>query len=92
MRVDHLPHVHLVDVVAAEDGHDVRPLVGDDVLALIDRVRLIPLNQERLGALLLPGIASMNWSSMGERRAHAGDVLLERRALYCAEHLDAGEA
>ena len=38
VRRDHLADVHLVDVIAAEDGHQLGLLVGDHVLALIDRV------------------------------------------------------
>ena len=51
MGVDHLAHVHLVNVVPAEDGDDVRAFVGDDVLALVDGVRRA-LEPTLAGALL----------------------------------------
>ena len=51
MKVDHLPHVHLVDVVPAEDAHELGALVGDDVLALVDGVGG-PAEPALAGALL----------------------------------------
>jgi len=38
MEVEHLTDVHPVDVVRAEDGHDVRMMIVDEIEVLIDRV------------------------------------------------------
>ena len=84
---DHLPHVHLVDVVAAEDAHELGPLVVDDVLALPDGV----------GRAAVPGLAGALLGGdrldelIEDRREPpvSRDVLLERRALVLREHLDA---
>jgi hypothetical protein len=60
---DHLPRVHPVDVVRAEDDDVPRPLVTDQVHALVDRIRR-PGEPARAQPLL---------------RRHGGDVVAEQR-------------
>ena len=43
VKEDHLADVHLVDVVTAEDAHELGLLVVDHVLALPDRVGRAPV-------------------------------------------------
>jgi hypothetical protein len=87
VRGDHLPDVHLVDVVAAEDADDVGVLVGQHVLGLVDRVgRAL---EPRLARALL-GRDRLDVMIEDRRQTPgAGDVLLEARALVLGHHLDA---
>ena len=86
---EHLPHVHLVDVVAAEDADELRPLVVDDVLALPHRVGRAAV--PRLARALLRGDGLDELVEHRREAPVARDVLLERRALVLREHLDARE-
>ncbi len=83
---EHLAHVHLVHVVAAEDAHVLGRVVRDDVHGLVDRVGRA-LEPVLAGALLRrDGLDVV----VEHRREvpRAGDVLLQRRALVLGEHLD----
>jgi hypothetical protein len=90
VRLDHLAHIHLVDVVAAEDGDQLRVLVGDDVLTLEDRVRRALEPGEPGPLLRRDGLDEL----VEDRREapDARDVLLEGRALVLRQHLDPAEA
>ena len=83
---DHLARVHPVDVVGAEDAHDVGPLVVDQVQVLVDRI----------GRALEPVRAAAH---LGGHRRHVvvehrreaprlGDVAVEAVALVLREHDD----
>jgi hypothetical protein len=90
VEVEHLAHVHLVDVVAAEDAHELRLLVADDVLALVHRVGRAA--EPRLARALLRGDRLDELVEDRRETPDARDVLLERRALVLREDLDAREA
>ena len=87
---EHLAHVHLVDVVAAEDADELGLLVVDDVLALVDGVGRAA--EPRLARALLRGDGLDELVEDRREAPDARDVLLERRALVLREHLDAREA
>ena len=87
---DHLPDVHLVDVVAAEDADELRLLVVDDVLALPDGVGRAAV--PGLARALLRGDGLDELIEDGREAPVSRDVLLERRALVLREHLDARRA
>ena len=86
MGVDHLGEVHAVHVVGADDHDDVRPLVVDDVQALVDGVRAaqVPV----LADALLRGHGG---HVVAQQRAHPprlGDVPVEAVGLVLREHDD----
>ncbi len=90
VKEEHLAHVHLVDVVSAEDAHELGALVVDDVLALPDRVGRAAV--PRLARALLRG-DGLDVLIEDRREAPVSrDVLLERGALVLREHLDARRA
>ena len=83
---NHLPHIHLVDVVTAEDAYESGPLVADDVLALPDGI----------GRAAVPGFPGSLLSGYGldvlvedGRQAPVSrDVLFERSALVLRQDFD----
>ena len=87
---EHLPHVHLVDVVSPEDADELRVLVVDDVLALPDGIGRASV--PRLSGPLLGG------NRLDELVEHWGeapvpsDVLFQGRALVLREDFDARHA
>ena len=86
MEIEHLLHVHLVNVVAAEHEHVVGVFIGDDVEGLIDGV----------GGAFEPFAASTLLRGHGfdvliEHRGQTPtpcDVAVERVAHVLREHLD----
>ncbi len=90
VRVDHLAHVHLVHVVAAEDDHVVRLLVGDDVERLVDGVGRA-LEPGRAGALLRRHHLDVEIEERRQAPA-ARDVRVERVGLVLRQHLDLQQA
>ena len=73
-------------MVAAEDADELRLLVADDMLALVDGVGRAP--EPRLARALLCRDRLDELVEDGRQAPHARDVLLERRALVLREHLD----
>ena len=72
---EHLADVHLVDVVAAEDGHELGLLVADDVLRLVHRVGRAA--EPRFARPLLSGDGFDELIEDRREPPDAGDVLFE---------------
>ena len=87
VRVDHLANIHFVDVVAAEDAHDFRALVSDDVLALENGVGRAFEPRKACALLGRNGLDEL--IENGRQSPDAGDVLFERRAFVLREDFDA---
>lgn len=83
---EHLPHVHLVDMVATKNAHVFGMFIRDDVLRLVDSVGGA-LEPAFSGALLsrngLDEVVEHGRKAPGSR-----DVFFERGALVLREHLD----
>ena len=91
VEVEHLPHVHPVDVVGAEDEGVLRLLVGDDVEVLVDGVggALEPLAARSASG---PGRSPTYWLRKAESRQAALHVGVERLRLVLHQHLDLEDA
>jgi hypothetical protein len=84
--IDHLHRVHPVHMVGAEDDHDVRLLVVDQVHRLEDRVRRagIPVRPE-------PLLGRDRRYVVAQQRTHppgGGDVPVQAVALVLGQHAD----
>ena len=84
--VDHLPRVHPVDVIGAEDDHQVGLVVVDEVERLVDRVRGagVPLRPE-------PLLGRDRRHEVAQQRAHPpgqADVPVQAVALVLGQHGD----
>ena len=90
MLVDHLPWIHAVDVVRAEDADRVWPLVEDEVEVLVDRV--CRAREPARAAAHLRG--NGRHVVPHQRREVPGrrDVAVEAVALVLRQHDDPAEA
>ena len=90
-RCDHLAHVHLVDVVAAEDADDA-PGFSSVMTCwhLVDGVGRAA--EPALAGALLRGDRLDELVEHRREPPAARDVLLERRALVLGEDLDRGQS
>ena len=86
MLLDHLAEVHAVDVVGADDDHDVGLHVLDDVDRLVDRVggAEVPVLAE---ALLRGDRGDVVAQQRGEA-PHLRDVAVQRVGLVLGQHDD----
>ena len=84
--VDHLPWIHPVDVIGAEDDHQVGLVVVDEVERLVDRVRGagVPMRPE-------PLLRRDRSHEVAQQRAHPpgqADVPVQAVALVLGQHGD----
>jgi len=82
--VDHLPEVHAVHVVGADDHHDVGLLVADEVEALVDRVGRT--REPALAEALLRGHRSDVGVEHAAQTPGLRHVAVERMALVLRQH------
>ncbi len=90
MEGEHLPHVHLVDVVGAEDADRRRALVGEHVEVLEDRVGAAtkPLPADVLARRHRRDVVA----ELLRELPAAGKVLHQRARLVLGEHADLEDA
>ncbi len=88
--LQHLVHIHLVDVIAAEDADELRLLIEDQLEVLEDRVRCSAEPERPFAHLRRHDVDVL--ADLGHQPPGAGDVLDERVRLELRHHLDLEEA
>ena len=84
--LEHLPRVHAVDVVGAEDDDVLRPLVGDQVVVLVDRVGAA--HEPARPEAHLRGHGRHVVAEQRRQPPRGRDVLVQRVALVLRQHHD----
>ena len=86
VMLDHLAHIHAIDVVGAEDTHEVGCLVADQVQVLIDRIG--GTRKPVRAASHLRGHRGHVVAKQAAEAPRRADVAVETVALVLREHDD----